>query len=157
MSSQSGEKTRRGRKPKAPSSQAPELLVSKARVEPELRCLEEPGVLGLIVKEEPSCIELVQDEEEQETKRQVRSKKIKRVAKEYISQTQTAAPMLPNQSDSAKGEAPVGEEAKPCTCKNGRCAKKYCVCLKKGGKCDPALCTCRDCENLDSVPAEDRR
>jgi hypothetical protein len=111
----------------------------------------------LVVKEEPSCIELEQEEEDQEAKKQARAKKPKRTAKEQISQTQTAAPIVGSQSALLKREAQSAEEAKPCTCKNGRCAKKYCVCLKRAEKCDPTLCTCRDCENLDSKAAEDRR
>lgn len=46
---------------------------------------------------------------------------------------------------------------KPCTCKNGRCAKRYCQCLKRGVKCDPSLCTCRNCANDDSKEAAMRR
>jgi hypothetical protein len=51
----------------------------------------------------------------------------------------------------------VAEDTKPCTCKNGKCAKKYCVCLKRAAKCNPQTCTCRDCVNLDSADAVMRR
>jgi hypothetical protein len=153
---ESGEKIRRGRKPKALSIMVQEPVIVKAKVEPELLCPEDNVELGLIVKEEPSCIVML-EEEEPEVRRQTRSKKLKRAAKESASQMQ-ATVLLASQSAPLKGVAvSVADDVKPCTCKNGRCAKKYCVCLKRAEKCDPSLCTCRDCENLDSPTAEARR
>ena len=34
-----------------------------------------------------------------------------------------------------------------CTCKSTKCLKKYCVCFAQGKKCDPNVCSCKDCEN----------
>jgi len=33
-----------------------------------------------------------------------------------------------------------------CTCKNSKCEKKYCECLKRGVKCS-SLCKCEECKN----------
>lgn len=33
-----------------------------------------------------------------------------------------------------------------CNCRNSKCLKKYCECLRKGGFCGPG-CNCQDCEN----------
>ena len=44
-----------------------------------------------------------------------------------------------------------------CTCARGRCAQKYCVCLKAGLPCDPKLCSCKCCENDDRNEAVERR
>jgi hypothetical protein len=84
-------------------------------------------------------------------------KKIKRASKDTISQTQPEPLLRSEPADPSKSCVLVAEDLKPCTCKNGRCSKKYCVCLKRGVKCNPALCSCRDCENLDSPEAEARR
>ena len=58
-----------------------EPVIMKAKVEPELLCPGDNVELSLIVKEEPSC-KVVLEEEEPEVRRQTRSKKLKRAAKE---------------------------------------------------------------------------
>ena len=108
------------------------------------------------MKEEAKRTDAV-SEVEQEFKRQAKIKKIKRASKDTISQTQPEPLLRSEPADPSKSCVLVAEDLKPCTCKNGRCSKKYCVCLKRGVKCNPALCSCRDCENLDSPEAEARR
>lgn len=150
----SGEKARRGRKPK----QAPLCKDSDDQFkleEVELHCPEK-AVEVVLLKEEAPRTETA-EQGEQQSKRQAKNKKIKRVAKETITLTQSEPMQRSEQADPPKVTAPVADDQKPCTCKNGRCAKKYCVCLKRGSKCNPAFCTCRDCENLDSPEAEARR
>ena len=53
--------------------------------------------------------------------------------------------------------AVIEAESSPiaCTCPNGHCLKKYCVCLKQGVACNDR-CQCTDCEN-DSRPEAQRR
>ena len=42
---------------------------------------------------------------------------------------------------------------KRCHCKGGKCRQLYCVCLKRGVKCDPDVCGCVDCQNDDRESA----
>ena len=44
-----------------------------------------------------------------------------------------------------------------CHCKNGKCTKNYCICLKAGRPCSDK-CHCVQCENVDEdFGAETRR
>ncbi len=49
---------------------------------------------------------------------------------------------------------PKQEKPKPgkiskisCTCKNSKCLKLYCECFSSQSYCDPATCSCKDCNN----------
>lgn len=121
----------------------------------ELHC-HEKAVEIVLLKEEAPRVEAV-GQGEQESKRQAKNKKIKKTGTEKNVLAQPEPLLRSEQLDPTKAAAAVADDLKPCTCKNGRCAKKYCVCLKRGAKCNPAVCTCRDCENLDSPEAEARR
>ena len=45
-------------------------------------------------------------------------------------------------------DVPVTEKA--CKCKNTHCLKLYCTCFQTGTFCDPNLCTCKGCQNLEA-------
>lgn len=116
----------------------------------------EPIELGLVGKEEHSAPEIA----DQEKKMKDRKMKIKSKTKEVPILTQqepqvAVVPTLDVVKPAAVGV--IDEALKACTCKNGKCAKKYCVCLKRAERCNPLVCSCRDCENLDSAEAEARR
>ena len=111
-----------------------------------MHCPEKALALGLIVKEEDTPSEVVEIQQDL----QVKLRKTRKV----LPLTQ---PEVSKNSEVFEPQKAIPDEMKPCTCKNGKCAKKYCVCLKRAGKCDPTLCSCRDCENLDSNEAETRR
>jgi hypothetical protein len=34
-----------------------------------------------------------------------------------------------------------------CNCKNSKCMKLYCECFASQSLCDPAKCSCKDCNN----------
>ena len=44
-------------------------------------------------------------------------------------------------------DVPVTDKA--CKCKNTHCLKLYCTCFQTGTFCDPDLCTCKDCNNME--------
>lgn len=48
-------------------------------------------------------------------------------------------------------------KVKKCTCQRGKCLQKYCVCLKAGKGCDPAVCLCVECQNDERQTAVERR
>lgn len=105
--------------------------------------------LGLIIKNE-----INEDEPSEQEKKQTNARRTKRT--DSIDQSVYALPGVAGLPPPLKG-LELAEDMKPCTCKNGKCAKKYCVCLKRAAKCNPQTCTCRDCANLDSPEAEQRR
>lgn len=152
------ERSRRGRKPKRLLSAVKEHENSKlSGAEFDLLCTEKPMTLGLIVKDESQQAEVVQINNEQD--RRPKQRKTKRTeaepaAQPVITNAPFVAASLPLPT---RAIDPVADDMKPCTCKNGKCAKKYCVCLKRAAKCNPMTCTCRDCANLDSAEAETRR
>ena len=44
-------------------------------------------------------------------------------------------------------DVPISD--KPCKCKNTHCLKLYCTCFQTGNFCDPNICNCKDCENVE--------
>lgn len=38
---------------------------------------------------------------------------------------------------------------KGCNCRNSKCQKNYCDCLKMGLVCGPGVCSCQDCHNTE--------
>jgi hypothetical protein len=41
----------------------------------------------------------------------------------------------------------VDKNRKGCSCKNSKCEKKYCDCLRMGLVCAEGTCSCENCNN----------
>jgi len=50
-------------------------------------------------------------------------------------------------------EKRVREFGNGCGCKNSGCLKKYCECFREGQPCNPDVCKCQGCKNLEGVAA----
>tara|TARA_B100000963_G_scaffold320162_1_gene302511 strand:+ start:9797 stop:10435 length:639 start_codon:yes stop_codon:yes gene_type:complete len=79
-----------------------------------------------------------------ETRRTITPQKY--IVPDFVKDTAGLCPVLQRKQTKSpkKRKIPVVEG---CTCKNTRCLKKYCVCFAKGNKCDPNVCSCKDCAN----------
>jgi len=62
--------------------------------------------------------------------------------------TKAKAMICQKNPDAFKGKEK--KEGTGCGCKNNRCLKKYCACLKQGISCDNDSCGCIDCKNPNS-------
>ena len=65
------------------------------------------------------------------------------------------------QNDEREDAAKAREEQKQkiesdvrrgCNCKKNYCKKNYCICHNGGKLCDPKLCNCTDCYNVEGAP-----
>ena len=65
--------------------------------------------------------------------------------------TSTVAP----RTSATKRKAP--DITSGCTCKKTRCLKKYCECYRVGKKCNPDVCSCRDCANTKDRVVEEEK